>query len=203
MSKRYLLKFVKEYSHAQMLVNGELFSRPSRYFRQLELGIGDQGEGTIFPGVCIYTHSDNLIYCMYDSYELVNNLIVISKKNFNDFSFNYVVVVSYDAMEKALSHNFKDNVYEIRSGNVQYGQPSFDYQSELFTSNSPENLFIKHPYFKHQQEYRIYCAQSIKDADSKVLKLNDDISNNCKIFRREDLFETGDSFVLDIDKIGF
>lgn len=87
MGKRYLLKFVTEYEHAEMLVQGKLFFRPARYYRSLDFGIGDSGEGTIFPGICIYTHSDNLIYCMFDSGDVVDDRIIIPKKNLQDFKF--------------------------------------------------------------------------------------------------------------------
>lgn len=203
MSKRYLLKFVEKYSHAKMLTRGELFCRPSKYYRQLELGQGDPGEGTIFPGVCIYTHSNNLIFCLFDSYELDTDFIKISKKNFDDFSFNYVVVIEFSIFDKALTDNFEDNEYEVIAGNVQYGRPEFNYQSELLVSNSPDNLFIKHPYFKHQQEFRVYCAQSLENGDFKILKLNKNISKFCKIFKRKELIETEDSYILNINNIGF
>lgn len=49
---KYLVKFVTEESHANDLLDGKLFMRPSRYFRSLESknldhSRGDQTEGAI------------------------------------------------------------------------------------------------------------------------------------------------------------
>lgn len=111
------------------------------------------------------------------------------------------MVVSFEALEKALSNNLKNNKYEVRGGNVQYGVISKEYQNELFCSGSPDNLFIKHPYFSHQKEYRIYCAQSVHNEDFKVLELNDDISNDCKIYSTDQLKEYEDFLVLTVSNL--
>lgn len=178
-----------------MLVDGKLFCRPVRYFRKLEIGRGDQGEGTVFPGICIYTHNDNLVYCMFDTGNLNNNYVLIPKQNIADFSIKFIVVIDYDAFDNALYGNFKNNEFEVIAGNVQYGTPSKELQNEIFCNNSIDNIFIKRPYFAYQKEYRVYCAQSVKDKDFKVLELNIDIREHCRIIAVEKL--------IDFDELNF
>lgn len=62
---RYLLKFVSKLEYAQMLVDGKLFMRPASYYRRLEMGQGDMGEGAVFrTPVFISIHSALFIVYM-------------------------------------------------------------------------------------------------------------------------------------------
>ena len=72
---KYLIKFVSQKSHADMLVAGELFMRPASYYHNLELGQGDireaffayQKEYRIVVGKAVYRgintdNADSVIY---------------------------------------------------------------------------------------------------------------------------------------------
>jgi len=62
---KYLIKFVSQKGHADMLVAGKLFMRPASYYHKQELGQGDIFEACILPPMQMYYNADLPIYCLY------------------------------------------------------------------------------------------------------------------------------------------
>ena len=127
---KYLVKFVTEESHANDLLDGKLFMRPSRYFRSLESKNldhrrGDQTEGAIFADargtavnyLGIFQNDDLPIFCTYTVYEndIADNRIAISKKVVEEFNCEQGFAVLIDYL------GFKQDLEKIKEKQYHYG----------------------------------------------------------------------------------
>ena len=97
---KYLIKFVSKKDHADTLLDGKLYMNAAAYYRNLEVGQGDECEGAISHNVKIFKNDDFYVYCMYavQDNDLNENLILINEKTINDFkcSNGYLVLIKYD-----------------------------------------------------------------------------------------------------------
>ena len=161
---KYLLKFVKEEDHAKDLLAGQLFMRPARYYRTLEQGQGDLSEAAISHISCIYRNGTLPIYCMYAVCEndIRNNCISISEKCIHDFKckHGYVVITEFSEFENKLK-TLNSNGYEVDFGLVNYRYLSISDTKKLLTDTTVNNLFIKHPAFSYQKEFRVVVAKQV------------------------------------------
>ena len=174
---KFLLKFVREEGHAKALLDGQLFMRPACYYRTLEQGQGDLREAAISHDVCVYKHSTMPIYCMYavEEDEINNNCILISAKCIHDFKceHGYAAIIEYPEFENKLK-TLNSNGYEVDAGPVSYHRLSLSDTKELLTDNTVKNLFVKHPVFSYQKEFRVVVA--------KQLSQQEESQTNCIIY---------------------
>ena len=161
---KYLLKFVAEKNHAEVLLNGTLFMRPASYYWHLEQGQGDINETAIIPFARIYKHSRLPIYCMYSvmDTDIVDNTITVSGRCIKDFKCEdgYVVIIDYPQFAKRLK-TLKSWGFEVQGKLVYYHVLTNADTTMLLNDNTPRNVFIKHPYFAYQKEYRITVCHEI------------------------------------------
>ena len=59
----------------------------------------------------------------------------------------------------------------MEAGLVSYGTPTEELTVKLFEPDEIGNLFIKHPYFRYQKEYRVVVCKTI---DEKMKRCNID-----------------------------
>lgn len=155
---KYLLKFVREKEHAEALCAGELFMRPACYYHHLEQGQGDLRETAISHSQCIYKKCTVPIYCMYavEDSDISNGTALLSAECIRDFKCEdgYVAVVDFHEFETNL-RTLNSNGYEVVGGLVNYHCLSQSDTQKLLVDNSTRNLFMKHPVFSYQKEFRI------------------------------------------------
>lgn len=161
---KYLLKFVREKEYAEALCAGELFMRPACYYHHLEQGQGDLREAAISHSQCIYKKSTIPIYCMYavgDS-DISNGTALISAECIWDFKCEdgYIVVVDFREFENKL-RTLNSNGYEVVGGLVNYHRLSQSDTQKLLGDDSVRNLFVKHPVFSYQKEFRVVVNKSV------------------------------------------
>lgn len=175
---KYLVKFVTEEAHANDLLDGKLFMRPSRYFRSLESenldhSRGDQTEGAIFADtrgtvvnyLGIFQNDDLPIFCTYTVYEndIADNRIAISKKVIEELNCEQGFAVLIDYL------GFKQDLEKIKAAQginycehtVLYQPPSRDRSKEMFANGTVENLFYKSPRYQYQREHRVVMGEII------------------------------------------
>lgn len=159
MDVQYLIKLVSQKSYADALCNGDLFMHSAEYYHQFEdQGQGDKREASIFAEARIYRGSQYPIYCMTTVFsdDIKNSRILISKRMVEDFNCNdgYAVLINYlRFQEKVKMMDTRDAPHYENT--VQYGIPSPELSKKWFCSSSLDHLFVKHPYFSYQKEYRI------------------------------------------------
>ncbi len=161
---RYLIKFVSKLQYAEDLINGKLYMRPASYYHHLELGQGDIREAALSGELAIYKNSTIPIYCLYSvlQEEIINGAICVSKRVIHDFGceHGYAVILDYQKFEPLLSH-VKTNGYQLDAGLVNYHRITHADFGTLFTDKTLLNLFVKHPYFSYQREFRIVIAKQV------------------------------------------
>ena len=163
---KYLLKFVSEKEYAEQLVSGKLFMRPALYYHRLENGQGDIREAAVDSHTRMYKCSHYSIYCMYAVHaeDLRDNTIMISKRCIDDFKCEngYIVLIDAEEFKKRLP-TVKTDGHGLRGGQVIYRMLTFPDVERFLTTTDTDNLFIKHPYFSYQHEYRIVVEENLKD----------------------------------------
>ena len=173
---KYLIKFVSEKSHAEDLVRGKLFMRPATYYHMLEQkkgpGQGDLGEASVVDGQCAYKHSHVPVYCLYAVMEndINDGNIYISKRCIDDFGCQkgFAVLIDYKKLQPLLSQ-VKTGGHELDAGLVTYHSLTLENMAGLLNDKTPQNLFIKRPYFSYQKEYRIVvCEQLYKENEKPI-----------------------------------
>ena len=198
---RYLLKFVSKLEYAQMLVDGKLFMRPASYYRRLEMGQGDMGEGAVFPNACIYKHSQCPIYCLYAATQNdidLNGCIHISNQCIEDFgcSNGYIVAIDFEKFKSFLKA-VDTHGYELDAGMVNYYQITCDDIEKLFVDQTPRNLFIKRPYFSYQHEFRVVIAHALSlKKDSIIYESSVNLSDATRIVKVSDLRHNNKNYTL-------
>ena len=169
---RYLLKFVFEKAYAEALLNGELFMRPACYYHKLEMGQGDIYEAALSHDMCVYKHSRVPVFCAcaVNDREITDDSFAVSERCIKDFKCEngYVVILDFQKFEQALS-TLLSSGYEVDGGLVNYHKLTFEDMGELIGDNTARNLFVKHPYFSYQKEFRIVvCREVYKLGDRPV-----------------------------------
>lgn len=182
---KYLLKFVSQEDYAEKLVKGTFFMRPASYFHALEKGQGDISESAISHYMCVYKHSHVPIYCMYSvmDTDIMENKVTISERCIKDFKCadGYVVIIDFPLFEEKLK-TFQSEGYEVCGGLVNYHFLTWDDTVKLMNDNTPRNVFIKHPDFAYQKEFRIVvCHELYKPGqptiDAKEYHLSSDLKD--------------------------
>lgn len=175
---KYLIKFVSKQKYATDLLDGKLFMHCARYYHMLEdkygPGQGDLREASIIPGIAMYKNINLPIFCLYavDSDDVSAGRAVIDKRIIEDFGCeeSFLVLIEYKAFAAAL-HHCETNGYQLEAGLVSYGTPTEELTVKLFEPDEIGNLFIKHPYFRYQKEYRVVVCKTI---DEKMKRCNID-----------------------------
>jgi hypothetical protein len=208
---KYLIKFVQREEHADMLISGKLFMRPVKYYHNLELGQGDKSEAGILDGIAIYKDTTIPIYCLYsvEQDEIVNGIITINKQLIDDFKCEngYLVVIKYDDFEKCL-YTVETNGYELNAGKVTYAYRTMDTLEMLINDKTGKSLFIKHPYFSRQKEYRIAVAKKVygineKPIDSVIYNFATDLKDITTKLSISSLKSVGDNYCINESKLNF
>lgn len=162
---KYLIKFTSAREHAESLLGGKLFMRPASYYCKLEeQGQGDLREAAIVEGYGIYKHFALPIYCMYSVEEssIKSGSVTIDEKCIKDFKCEngFMVLLDFKMFEQMLKKvDTKD--YALIAGKVNYHKLTIEDSINLLVDDSPKNLFIKHPYFHYQNEYRIVIGKQL------------------------------------------
>lgn len=169
---KYLLKFVTKINYAELLLNGELYMRPACYYHALEMGQGDIAEAGISHDLCIYKHSRVPIFCTYavEEEEITGDSFTVSERCIKDFKCEngYVVIIDFQKFESALPTLISDG-YEVDAGLVTYHKLTYEDTGKLIADDTPKNLFIKHPFFSYQKEFRIVvCRELYKQNDCPI-----------------------------------
>lgn len=160
---KYLIKFVSEEQHAEDLLDGNLFMYPAGHYHTLELGRGDIREGALSDSICFYQYINYPIYCL--SYVEENSIskgqIRISKKIIEDFNCQegYLVLIDFSKFSSTITSCATEG-YALIGGQVSYGNITIGNMKDFFESEDPLNLFVKHPFFKHQNEYRFVICRN-------------------------------------------
>lgn len=161
---RILVKLVSELTHAEMLLKGCLYMRPASYYHNIKNGQGDIREGWLSNKAMIYQNHNLPIYCMclFHDGDIINNKISISARCIEDFKCKdgYAVILDASEFEKRLP-NINRNGYRMAYGEVIYKEPLISDIAYLIKNEKMENLFIKHPYFSYQKEYRIVIGEPV------------------------------------------
>lgn len=175
---QYLIKFVSKKEHADILYQGDLFMHSAEYYHQFEeQGQGDKGEASIFSGVCMYRGGEYPIYCMtaIKSDNISDGNILINKRIIKDFKCEngFLVLIDFKSFLCRLKFlETNNNPYHHQP--IVYGTPTFELSTKWLCENSLDNLFVKHPFFSYQQEYRIIVLEKLKARKKK--KIHDGIS---------------------------
>lgn len=168
MAMSKLVKLVRMKEHAEMLLQGSLFMRPAAYFHYQEKGRRDKLEGIITMDNAIYTKAECPIYCMcsFCDNDIVNGYMDFSKLCIDEFDcFNgFAVVLDWQKFEDRIP-SLNCNGHKCVYGRVEYkiSRGSDDYISIIESENkgTMKSLFIKHPRFAYQREYRIAVDEAI------------------------------------------
>lgn len=207
---KYLLKFVNQEAHAKTLLAGQLFMRPAGYYHALEQGQGDLREAAISHNVCIYKHAMVPIYCMYaiSDTDINTNRILISQKCIHDFKCEngYIVIIEFSEFENKL-RTLNSNGYEVDAGLVKYRILSLSDTQELLIDNTVKNLFVKHPAFSYQKEFRVIVAKQLyKPGDPPVDNITYRFScalspSKAQVIPISCLEQTDDYYVIQLEKL--
>ena len=153
---KYLIKFCRQLSHAQMLLDGYLFMRPASAFHSFETNYGDKKEASLLSWAMIYKNPNCYIYCLSAIFENKINGRLIDHFNCED---GFIVIINYDDFSKLLSKENLLNVFSNHScsyGLVQYGEKGIEFAKQaLLDKIFDSTLFTKSSFFEMEQEFRI------------------------------------------------
>lgn len=165
---KYLIKFVTQEEHAQMLYDGKLYTHCIKYYHSIsQQGQGDIREASLFPNFRIYRGTDYPIYCLMavKTDDIKDKTVLINKKAISDFNCQegFIVIIDYITFcERLKSLNYDSKSVKCYHRLVTYGTPTQELSLEWFCDlNSLDHIFVKGPSYKHQQEYRILISDSI------------------------------------------
>ncbi len=172
---KYLLKFVKDKKYAEQLLDGTLYMRPADYYHKEEkgkIGQNDIREAAVSSMIQVYKHGHCPIYCMTAVREddIVDGQYIISEKCIQDFECEtgYIVILKFDIFEERLRTLLSEG-YCVCGGLVDYHIITFDEMGKLMGDDSPKNLFIKHPYFSYQKEFRIVVCKELYNLNEPMI----------------------------------
>ena len=176
---KYLLKFVKQKEHAEALLSGTLYMRPASYYHKGEsgkFGQNDIREAAVSNEFQVYKHNRCPIYCMTAVAEddIVSGQFIIPEKCIQDFDCEngYVVIFKFDVFEERLKTLLSEG-YCVCGGLVNYHIITFDEMGQLMGDDSPKNLFIKHPYFSYQKEFRIVVCKELYKINEPAIEFKE------------------------------
>lgn len=209
---RFLVKFVSKEAYANDLLNGKLFMHCARYYHDIEKkygpGQGDLREGSLFPNVAIYKNIYFPIYCMYmiKDEDIIDGNVIFDKRIIQDFNCaqGFLVVIPFGYFERVLP-TADTGGFAMDGSEVRYGIPNKALVEAMITSEDASNLFIKHPFFMYQREYRLVVFKDIyKGCPPKSLQeektytccLANPIADQAKKVPISNLHETEAGFVL-------
>ncbi len=197
---KYFIKFVSKHEHAQMLLQGNLFMRPASYYHGLKLGQGDSREGTLSNSAMIRMNTQYAIYCLYSVYEndIDNGYIRIDTKCIKDFcgGNGYAVIIDCERFESFLP-TLDTAGYRLCSGEVQYHIIRSDEFITLANNKNALNLFVKHPAFAYQKEYRLIVFETLPlKCDHKIYSFNRPIRNIAKDINISSLDSVDDNYLI-------
>ncbi len=206
---KYLIKFVSQLNHAEMLINGELFMRPASYYRNLEEGQGDIREGLVFHGLRMYKNGEFPICCFYsvNDAEIQDGYFLIPNKCITDFKCEtgYAVIIDFDEFLKIIP-TLQCDGYSVWYDSISYGIPSKELSAKILLSNDLTNLFIKNQSFAYQKEFRIAVAKAVygydtpleKRKESIIYRFANDLGRIAKILQISKLSQVNGNYVVDI-----
>ena len=115
-----------------------------------------------------YVGSSHPIYCMYATYknQLVDSNIIVPKKVITDFQSEYVVVVKYKEFLQMLKNRELKTEFALTFEEVKYHKLDTE-DSHRILEGKVESLLVKHPFYKHQQEFRIIVHENLEDITEK------------------------------------
>lgn len=162
---KYLLKFTSEESHAIDLLNGKLFMRPACYYWDLEKGQGDLREGAVSPIGQIYKNPNYAIFCFsyVEDTDIKDGKVEIDKKLVDDCAKNgFVTIIDFKKYEQIIDkYNFLG--CQLLGEKVQYTKFSIYDTPKLIDNDNNLQLFIKHPSFSYQKEFRFVVPYKIEN----------------------------------------
>lgn len=203
---RYLIKFVSKRSHAEDLVAGKLFMRPAIYYHKLEKGQGDIREAAVDSYTQMYKCTNLPIYCMYAVHaeDIKDKVINISKRCIDDFKCEngYIVLIDADEFKNRLP-TVKTDGYTLLGGQVEYRTLNFQDLVHFLTTTDTGHLFIKHPSFSYQQEYRIVVEQNVFELNEKPINQKEywfpeSLETISKIIPVSSLAKKGEYYLLEV-----
>lgn len=206
---KYVAKFVSKEEYADQLLQGQLYMRPAKFFRDLErekgAGQGDAHEGEIFPDFAMFKNIYYPIYCLYTitQEDIVDGKVVIDKQVVEDFGCEdgFVVIIDFEKFDEELHHAETEDGGLLGS-KVKYGQISRDLIEFLIKSDTPESLRIKKDRFKHQKEYRIILEKNLDeeypDKDYFICKLRNPIADYSQKVKISSLVKTEKGYQLNL-----
>ena len=146
------------------------------------------------------------MYAIDDS-DIKNGIISFSERCIRDFSDEngYLVLLDFTLFERMLA-TIQTNGYELDAGKVSYRIITPEDSSVLFNSDGPRNLFIKHPYFSYQKEFRIVITkQAYKYGEPMIDHVKyhfpSSLENIATIVGISELEKKFENYVLDIKKL--
>lgn len=162
---RYFIKFVSCEAYANDLMDGKLFMNAAGYFWNLEAGRGDVREAAISDGSAMYMNADKPIYCMYvvADADVVDGSIMIEGRLIDEFCNHdgWLVVIDAQDFLAAIRPLERDGTIEGK-GPVMYRSLHACDREWFFQTRSPMNLFVKHPRFAYQREYRLLGRRGLE-----------------------------------------
>ena len=182
---KFLAKFMKETSHAEMLQKGQLFMRPSAYYMPLESekeGQADALEGAVSFTIPIRKGRNFPIFCLYaiDEADIDSNGIAhINTKCVYDFDCQngFLLLLNYSEFTNKLDKKSEgiDTDYAYEYGEVTYTN-TIDKNS--FTSYVAVigDVRILAEQYKKVQRKRIVTAEYSSDNDLDVYNLSAQLS---------------------------
>ena len=156
---RYLIRFFDEEYKVKYLFDNGLFMNAASTYHRIEKDSlkWDYSEGAFCDCSAAYKNSDRPIWCCSAAFEenIIDNHIVMDSKILDDFNCRngYAVIFNTSKFLKAIEEN-PNNLYASSYGLIKYVKRNPE--KILMNNHFASSLFIKHPRFKHQQEFR-YC----------------------------------------------
>lgn len=118
----------------------------------------------------MYRGGEYPIYCMtaIKSDNISDGNILINKRIIKDFKCEngFLVLIDFKSFLCRLKFlETNNNPYHHQP--IVYGTPTFEVSTKWLCENSLDNLFVKHPFFSYQQEYRIIVLEKLKARKKK------------------------------------
>lgn len=213
---KYLIKFVSVEQYAEDLLDGNLFMYPVGHYHALELGRGDIREGALHSTARIYKNTNYPVYCLtyVSESSIVEGKIKISKKIIEDFDCQkgYLVLIDFPKFSVAITSCDTEG-YALCGGQVSYGNITIENTKDLLISEDPLNLFVKHPFFKHQHEYRFVICKGYQPTPEKGVPIDNkpcygydpviykmpSIRSIAHKYSIKDLCDEGDNLIIVVD----
>lgn len=194
---RYLIRFFDEEYKVKYLFDNGLFMNAASTYHRIEKDSlkWDYSEGAVCD-CSAYKNSDRPIWCCSAAFEenIIDNHIVMDTQILDDFNCRngYAVIFNTSKFLKAIEEN-PNNLHASSYGLIKYGKRNPG--KILMNNHFASALFIKHPVFKHQQEFR-YCI------DYNCEKIFEkDINNVFKLGKEQDILVGYKPFIYKLDNI--